>query len=119
MATRLLANYLRTYRKNAGLTQQEAAYVVGINRSDLWFYETGRREPSLRVVIALLELYRMPIWKLYAGIYQECVLSTDRRLQILQRSLLKQSPTKKPRQRSHKLGWISARLNLPLPATPL
>jgi DNA-binding XRE family transcriptional regulator len=116
MAKRYLPNYLRAYRKNSGLTQAEAAYVVGINRSDLWHYETGRREPSLRVVIALQVLYRIPIWKLFAGVYQAGVWATKRRLRVLEGKLLMQSSMKTSKQLTQKLAWISGRLNMPLPA---
>jgi transcriptional regulator with XRE-family HTH domain len=112
MAKRYLANYLRAYRKSSGLTQAEAAYVIGINRSELWHYETGRREPSLRVVIALQVLYRIPIWRLFAGIYQMGVLATKRRLRALEATLHKQNSTKTSKQLTQKLGWISGRLNM-------
>ncbi len=116
MAKRYLANYLRAYRKSSGLTQAEVAFVVGINRTDLWHYETGRREPSLRVLIALQVLYRIPIWRLFAGVYQAGVGATKRRLRALQGKLLMPSSAKQSKQRAQKLAWISARLNLPSPA---
>jgi len=116
MAKRYLANYLRAYRKSSGLTQAEVAFVVGINRTDLWYYETGRREPSLRVLIAFQALYHIPIWRLFAGVYLDGVGATKRRLRALRGKLLACTSTKQSRQRAQKLAWISARLNLPSPA---
>jgi transcriptional regulator with XRE-family HTH domain len=116
MAKRYLTNYLRAYRKSSGLTQAEAAFVVGINRSDLWHYETDRREPSLRVVIALQVLYRIPIWKLFAGVYQAGVAATKRRLRALEGKLLKETSSRRSKMLIQKLAWISGRLNMPLPA---
>ncbi len=72
LTTQFLPTYLRTYRKRTGLTQTEVAYVVGINRSDLWLFETSRREPSLRVLLALQVLYRIPIRKLFMGLFLHC-----------------------------------------------
>ena len=69
MTTQFLPTYLRTYRKRTGLTQAEVSYVVGINRSDLWLFETSQREPSLRVLLALQVLYRIPIRKLFIGLF--------------------------------------------------
>jgi transcriptional regulator with XRE-family HTH domain len=116
MAKRYLTNYLRAYRKSSGLTQAEAAFVVGINRSDLWHYETDRREPSLRVVIALQVLYRIPIWKLFAGVYQAAVQATRRRLRALEGKLLKEASTRQSKMLTQKLTWIAGRLIVPLPA---
>jgi transcriptional regulator with XRE-family HTH domain len=116
MAKRYLANYLRAYRKSSGLTQAEVAFVVGINQSDLCHYETGRREPSLRVVIALHVLYRIPIWKLFAGVYQAGVGETKRRMRALQGKLLTPNSSSRSKHQAQKLAWISDRLNLPLPA---
>jgi len=116
MAKRYLANYLRAYRKSSGLTQAEVAFVVGINQSDLCHYETGRREPSLSVVIALHVLYRIPIWKLFAGVYQAGVWATQRRLLALRGKLLMPTSASRSKQHAQKLAWISSRLNLPSPA---
>src|SRR3982074_3411058 len=116
MAKRYLANYLRVYRKSSGLTQAEAAYVVGINRTDLWHYETGRREPSLRVLIALQVLYRIPIWRLFAGVYQAGVSATKHRMRALRDKLLKPTSPNMSKQQAQKLAWISAGLDVPSPA---
>ncbi len=116
MAKRYLTNYLRAYRKSSGLTQAEAAFVVGINRSDLWHYETDRREPSLRVVIALQVLYRIPIWKLFARVYQAGVSATRRRLRALESKLLNETSPRRSKMITQKLAWISGRLNMSLPA---
>lgn len=116
MAKRYLPNYLRTYRKSSGLTQTEVAFVIGVNRTDLWQYETARREPSLSVVIALVVLYRIPLLKLFAGIYQATVQVTARRLLSLRSKLLLNTHPRKSKLHIQKLAWVSTRLNLALPA---
>ena len=92
------------------------AYVVGINRSDLWHYETSRREPSLRVLLALQILYRIPLRKLFAGIFLQCRLSTLSRLRRLRARLVTAGKHKKARLYTQKLGWVSMRLGVSLPA---
>jgi len=111
-----LPTYLRTYRKHTGLTQTEVAYVVGINRSDLWQYETSRREPSLRVLLALQILYRMPLRKLFAGIFLQCRRATLQRLRRLRARLVAAGKRRKSRLHAQKLGWLSMRLCAPSPA---
>jgi len=116
LTTQFLPTYLRTYRKRTGLTQTEVAYVLGINRSDLWHYETSRREPSLRVLLALQILYRIPLRKLFAGIFLQCRLSTLSRLRRLRGRLVTAGKHKKSRLYTQKLGWVSIRLGLSSPA---
>jgi transcriptional regulator with XRE-family HTH domain len=116
LAPAFLPIYLRTYRKRTGLTQAEVAYVVGISRSDLWRYETSRREPSLRVLLALQVLYRIPIRKLFAGLFLQCRGTTLRRLRFLRAELLANGNHKKSRLHSQKMGWIALRLGLSSPA---
>src|SRR5258707_1410449 len=48
---------LRTARERARLTQESAADAVGFNRVLLSYYESGKRIPSLTVVLALAQLY--------------------------------------------------------------
>ncbi len=117
MTAQFLPTYLRTYRKHTGLTQTEVAYVLGINRSDLWQYETSRREPSLRVLLALQILYRIPLRKLFAGIFIQCRLSTLSRLRRLRARLVTAAKYKKSRLYTQKLGWVSMRLGLSSPAS--
>jgi transcriptional regulator with XRE-family HTH domain len=116
LTTQLLPTYLRTYRKHTGLTQTEVAYVLGINRSDLWQYETSRREPSLRVLLALQILYRIPLRKLFAGLFLQCRGATLSRLRRLRARLVTAGKHKKSRLYTQKLGWVSMRLGLSSPA---
>jgi len=90
----------------------EVAYVVGISRSDLWKYETSRREPSLRVLLALQVLYRIPIRKLFAGLFLKCRGTTLRRLRLLRSQLLADGKRRKSRLYIQKISWISLRLGL-------
>src|SRR5712691_9346085 len=107
----------RTYPNRPGLTQTEVSYVVGINRSDLWQYETSRREPSLRVLLALQVLYRIPLRKLFVGLFLQCRRATLRRLHLLRVRLAASGKNKKSRLYTQKLGWISMRLGLSSPSS--
>lgn len=50
---------LRELRKEKGLTQQELADFVGINRSTFPLYELGKREPVLTNVIPLANYFQV------------------------------------------------------------
>jgi len=65
-----LANYLWKYRKLQGLTQKEAAFVVGgISPDQLSRYERGTRRPPLEKAIGLEIAYATPLRELFAGLY--------------------------------------------------
>lgn len=53
-----LGAYMRKFRENAGLTQQEAADKLGICRSTLTHYEAGRRKPTLDFLFQLEMIYK-------------------------------------------------------------
>ena len=57
MAT--LVDMLVYLRKEAGLSQQELADKIGITRSAIGMYETGRREPDLETLEAFADFYNV------------------------------------------------------------
>ena len=50
---------LRRLRKQRGFTIAEAAESVGISRQSLSNYERGVREPSLKILITMSDLYQV------------------------------------------------------------
>ena len=52
---------LRTLRRHQGLTQTEAAKSVGVSRQALSNYERGLREPSLKSLIIMSDLYKVSL----------------------------------------------------------
>lgn len=46
-------------RKMAGLSQQELANKLGMTRSAISMYETGQREPSLEILEAFANFYKV------------------------------------------------------------
>ena len=49
------------YRVKAGLTQKEAATLIGVNDYQLGNYETNRSEPNLEVLKKMSQTYRVSI----------------------------------------------------------
>jgi Zn-dependent peptidase ImmA (M78 family)/DNA-binding XRE family transcriptional regulator len=55
-------------RERTGLSQEAAAEAVGLNRVVLSYYETGRRQPPLGIVVALARLYGVSLPELLGEI---------------------------------------------------
>ncbi len=68
MEPRTLPNYLRTYRKKAGLTQQDFAFLLGIsNGAQVSRYEKGHHLPPLRTALTCEAVLGTPVSELFAG----------------------------------------------------
>ena len=66
-----LTNYLRTYRKRAGLNQGEMAFLLGTtDGSRVSRYEQFDREPELPTALAYEIIFRAPTDQLFAGLYE-------------------------------------------------
>lgn len=67
-----LHNYLRTFRRGAGLTQKEVAYLLsGPSPSQVSRLERSKSEPNLRTLLALELLFHTPGRRLFAGVHDE------------------------------------------------
>jgi transcriptional regulator with XRE-family HTH domain len=71
MTPHRLENYLETYRKQSGLTQQEVAFLLGSETSaQVSRYENRRRLPPIETVAACEEIFGVPFAELFAGMRQ-------------------------------------------------
>ena len=52
------------YRQKAGLTQKEAAELIGVKDYQLGNYETNRSQPSLEILIKMSKTYLVSIDKM-------------------------------------------------------
>ena len=52
------------YRQKAGLTQKEAAKLIGVKDYQLGNYETNRSQPSLEILIKMSKVYLVSIDKM-------------------------------------------------------
>lgn len=62
-----LATILKRYRKNAGLTQQQVADIIGIKRSAYAYYEVGKSLPKLATLTKLASMYNTSVDNLIDG----------------------------------------------------
>ena len=75
-----LDNYLRTYRKRAGLTQREVAFLLGCrNAAQVSRYEKRHRLPTLRTALACRAILGVPLETLFAGINEKVDRETTAR----------------------------------------
>ena len=88
-----LENYLRTYRKRSGLSQDEVAYLLGCqNGTKVSRYERFSRKPSLETLFAYEVVFGAPARELFAGVYQKVEKKMLSRAQLLTRKLNRATP---------------------------
>src|SRR6266436_3509257 len=79
MRTQRLDNYLRAYRKNSGLTQEEVAFLLGFDNANLVSrYEKRQRMPPVRTALAYEAIFGIPIAELFAGVRQGIVSDVEK-----------------------------------------
>lgn len=55
----MLANSIKRLRENAGLTQQEIADLLNIDRSTYAYYETGKTSPSINTLKKFAKIFNV------------------------------------------------------------
>ncbi len=58
------AENFRNARKNAGLTQQQVADALGLDRSAIAHYEKGDSEPAFKNIPKICELFNITLEEL-------------------------------------------------------
>ena len=93
MRHRKLTHYLKTYRKRAGLTQDEVAYLLGYKSgAKISRLERMKRKPTLVDLLGYEVLFRAPVRDLVAGLFEEVERSTVRRIGVLARKIHRRKP---------------------------
>ncbi len=89
-----LPNYLKTFRKRAGLTQDELAFLLGCKSgAKVSRYEQFKRQPSLQTAFAYEAVFGTPASELFAGLFQQAQQETKKRAQALIKKLSQGKPT--------------------------
>ena len=110
-----LKNYLRTHRKQSGLSQSEVAFLLGTgDGGQISRYEKGHRVPTLRTAIAFTTIFGVSQDILFAGIQlglESEVLSRIKQLRIrLEKKLQEHGDAAAD---SRKLHWLNGRSSSP------
>jgi transcriptional regulator with XRE-family HTH domain len=83
-----LHNYLRTYRKRMGLSQDEVAFLLGVQSgTKVSRHERNVREPGLETALAYEVVLGAPVRELFAGVFEKVEAITLRRARVLARKL--------------------------------
>src|SRR5881397_3640280 len=91
--SRRLDDYLRTYRRRTGLTQQEMASLLGCRDGQVSRYERRVRHPNLQTLLAYEVIFGGPARDLFAGIFEKVEKVTVKRAQLLAQKLDKCAPS--------------------------
>ena len=79
-----LQNYLRTYRKRSGFSQDEMAFLLGSsNGAKVSRYEHRVRRPLLETALAYEAIFQVPVRELFGGLYRKAEKETVARAQLL------------------------------------
>jgi transcriptional regulator with XRE-family HTH domain len=82
-----LSNYLLTNRKRLAFSQEEVAFLLGVNGpskgSKVSKDESLAREPGLRDVLAYELIYGKTARELFAGVYEQVEQDVAQRAKIL------------------------------------
>jgi transcriptional regulator with XRE-family HTH domain len=104
-----LSNYLRTYRKRAGFSQDEIAFLLGVHSgAKVCRYERFSRKPSLRTVFAYEVIFQTPARELFAGVYQKVERTVTARAALLSRKLHVSKPEGLPARKLESLKAIAS-----------
>jgi DNA-binding XRE family transcriptional regulator len=94
-------NYLRTYRKKLGLSQRQAAVIVGLkSAATLCEMERGDFMPSTRDCIAFGVLYKRSFRELWPTVNCEIEAQIDQRIRLLIDRLQQNIPTSGQKRRT-------------------
>ena len=80
----IATNYLRTYRRRSGLSQEEVAYLLGLKSGQIVSrYERLVRLPNLETVLACQVIFNALPHELYPGLYAKVESITRQRIHAL------------------------------------
>src|SRR6266852_1995200 len=101
-----LHNYLRTCRKKAALSQEEASRLVGLkNRLQFARYERHQAEPPLGVALACEQICGVPTDQQFAGVSNTVTKRTRKRVRAFERKLTCGPTAAASRRFQFKLQW--------------
>jgi transcriptional regulator with XRE-family HTH domain len=111
MPPQKLQNYLLAFRKRAGLTQREVAFLLGCeNGAQVSRYEKRRRLPPLQTALACEAVFGVPVAELFAGLRDGARKEIGSRLLALKSQLEANSgKASDARMNAQKLRWLAER----------
>jgi DNA-binding XRE family transcriptional regulator len=100
-----LKSYLRTYRKRAGLTHDELAFLCGaMSGTSVARHENAKRLPLLRTALIYEVVLRVPVRAIYERVVYDARQMVRRRAVGLRMGLERKPRTK---SRDHKIAHLA------------
>lgn len=67
----MISYWLKFYRHECGMTQQQVADRLKIERSTYTYYETGKTKPDINTLIKIAKVFNISYQKLLEGVEEE------------------------------------------------
>src|ERR1043166_5689035 len=110
MASRL-PNYLKTYRKRAGFSQDEVAFLLGCaSGAKVSRYERRSRQPGLETALGYKALFGTAVDELFAGLSEKVESEVVKRARILGERLSTAEADRSVTRKLQSLAALAARL---------
>jgi len=111
--TEKLPNYVRTYRKKAGLSQRELGLVLGyLDDGQVARHETFDTVPPLEVALRYEAAFHIPVSQIFGGLYESAQASVRKQMTGLEKAL--KTPDLcdyRERRKARKLQWLLSSRN--------
>jgi DNA-binding XRE family transcriptional regulator len=111
MVKRVSGNYLRTYRKRSGISQQEIARLLGYK--DQWQvsrHERSRTSPKLFIALAYTKIFRVSVSVLFTALDGLADQMVEENLAVFERDLRSRKPAGRPSMaHKRKIKWLDDR----------
>lgn len=111
MMTPQMASYLRSHRRQSGLTLSEMARVLGmVNETQVSRHERARAHPTFLMALAYEALFQVPVARLFPEPYQSVERNIEAQLAVLRGELESSTAQGRPAILiARKLEWMTLR----------
>ena len=85
MASEHLPNYLLSHRKRSALSQEEVAFLLGVQSgAKVCRHERFSRDPGLQTALAYEAIYQKPVSELFPGLFEKIQSEVRARARIME-----------------------------------
>ncbi|MEI9966952.1 MAG: hypothetical protein WDN67_05025 [Candidatus Moraniibacteriota bacterium] len=104
-----LPNYLRSHRKRLALSQDDVAFLLGLESgAKVCRDERFQREPSLQAALAYEAIFQTPVRVLFAGMYRKEEDKVVERAKTLRFKVALQTITRHTERKLESAGRLAA-----------
>ena len=100
-------NFLKMYRKQSSIPQQDIAYLLNIDSGNLSRYEKCQRQPTPEIILAYHILFEASLIDLFHQQYKLLIINLISR----SKKLIEQLKIEQPPKRSKRIGYLENIIN--------